>query len=155
MIKGDSLTSECQHTGHTSYRHCETPKALETHQVLHGVCWPNARRLQHLVWLLWPENESHHPPRASCEVNRCGALSVYQGYPTVDQAIAAFRYAQTMGWYQVLAAWNLGSTYVINPAPVVPHLLATREEYCNPINPGCVKHWYMVYRGLQPGLYSS
>ncbi|KAJ7454347.1 hypothetical protein B0H11DRAFT_2245003 [Mycena galericulata] len=73
---------------------------------------------------------------------------IFRGYATIREAEAAFSYAQARGWTRVA---NTAVVATISQLPVAggdPH---------NPLN-GSEEldgRWYVVYRGISPGVYRS
>ncbi|KAJ7731414.1 hypothetical protein B0H16DRAFT_1733353 [Mycena metata] len=80
--------------------------------------------------------------------------SLYQGYPTLLDAQAAFKDAQERGWTRALALAPDGSM----TAPLVPPPSpANPQQGSNPLHAGRVadSFWYVVYHGITPGVYAS
>ncbi|KAJ7707994.1 hypothetical protein B0H16DRAFT_1481455 [Mycena metata] len=75
------------------------------------------------------------------------------GYRTLVEAQAAFKYAQERGWTRALAPD--GSTTAQLAAPPTP---ANPLQGPNPLHAGPLVAnglWYIVYRGITPGVYTS
>ncbi|KAJ7506695.1 hypothetical protein B0H11DRAFT_1903480 [Mycena galericulata] len=82
-----------------------------------------------------------------------GAL--YQGYPTAQEAAAAFRYALTRGW---TGERPVPTGTVTRPIPSLPVPVLPPVSLHNPLHgdAGCVDgRWYIVYAGIMPGIYRS
>ncbi|CAK5276785.1 unnamed protein product [Mycena citricolor] len=92
------------------------------------------------VFDLWSECKAQVSDYACC---------LYRGYSSKDRAEAAFVYAQQRGWTSAP-----GHFRYVPPIPVtdddyeVYNPLSGREEDND-------KRWYVVYRGLRPGVYRS
>ncbi|KAJ7496071.1 hypothetical protein B0H11DRAFT_2227076 [Mycena galericulata] len=83
--------------------------------------------------------------------------NLHQGYPTAQEAHAAFEYARTRGWTGRRPSPNGLVTIPISslPVPVSPSPPVSSH---NPLHgeAGCTDHqWYIVYAGITPGIYRS
>ncbi|KAJ7679524.1 hypothetical protein DFH06DRAFT_1316423 [Mycena polygramma] len=80
--------------------------------------------------------------------------SVYQGYRTEDIAQAAYEYAYERGWTRVIT-----KTRVDLPTTLGPYLthLPTPSAVAdvNPLHGDSDGRWYVVYKGISPGVYGS
>ncbi|KAJ7138475.1 hypothetical protein C8R43DRAFT_1132016 [Mycena crocata] len=74
---------------------------------------------------------------------------IFRGYTTLAQAEAAFAYAVARSWVRVAGASTSGISQL--PRPIGP------EDEHNPLNGSetCDDQWYVVYRGIRPGVYRS
>ncbi|KAJ7829905.1 hypothetical protein B0H13DRAFT_2372254 [Mycena leptocephala] len=81
--------------------------------------------------------------------------SVYQGYATFALAQAAYEYAHSRGWTRVFVpAVPTTAAPLSGPLPVADWLF----DSPNPLHGGGVRgngRWYVVYRGITPGVYQS
>ncbi|SJL18823.1 uncharacterized protein ARMOST_22424 [Armillaria ostoyae] len=97
------------------------------------------------VYLTWVE----------CKAQAFGQPSnVYSGYMTLELAEAAFQYALDKGWVRYA---NVDRPCTL-PSQVLfdPNHSTTPEDYDTPLNVGKpFERWYMVYRGISPGIYKS
>ncbi|KAJ7029957.1 hypothetical protein C8F04DRAFT_1264306 [Mycena alexandri] len=79
--------------------------------------------------------------------------SLYQGYPTLAEAQAAFKYAHHHGWTRIIDNnGSLSTTVAPPPSPM------NAPEGPNPLHVGSSTSnglWYVVYAGIAPGVYSS
>ncbi|KAJ7115653.1 hypothetical protein C8R43DRAFT_1138111 [Mycena crocata] len=78
---------------------------------------------------------------------------IFRGYATLGEAYRAFEYAQAQSWVRVA-----GSTDAPIPSLPQPQGLQDDDEY-NPLNGNESfdgnSLWYIVYRGITPGVYRS
>ncbi|KAJ7601991.1 hypothetical protein DFH06DRAFT_1351807 [Mycena polygramma] len=86
---------------------------------------------------------------------------LHQSYPSKDASDAAFEYARARSWTRVCTSRHLSSPQVPPPAiPVLPQP-ADFLDTPNPLHtgsdgPAAPGHrWYVVYRGVCPGVYQS
>ncbi|KAJ7883968.1 hypothetical protein B0H13DRAFT_2343917 [Mycena leptocephala] len=79
-------------------------------------------------------------------VSKC----IFRGYKTAEQAHAAFAYASERSWVRVVGALIPAAIPVL-PQPVVV------ADGTNPLNgtEDFDGKWYVVYRGITPGVYRS
>ncbi|KAJ7473864.1 hypothetical protein B0H11DRAFT_1918679 [Mycena galericulata] len=84
--------------------------------------------------------------------------AIYQGYPTLQAATAAFEYARERTWTR--QAFRPSARPPASP-PAIPHLPAPMglSDAVNPLH-GAVGVtdegvWYIVYCGIAPGVYQS
>ncbi|KAJ7165385.1 hypothetical protein C8R46DRAFT_1220515 [Mycena filopes] len=88
--------------------------------------------------------------------------SIFRGYRTLDDASAAYAYALEKGWTRVCGlamSTTTTPTSLTNPLPT-PLPLATRPPAPAGTNPlhgseSLDDTWYVVYRGILPGVYRS
>ncbi|KAJ7665346.1 hypothetical protein DFH06DRAFT_1323741 [Mycena polygramma] len=74
-------------------------------------------------------------------------LAIQCGFPTEEAAHAALAYARSKGWTGDSA---------VPPAPTGARVPATRNHYEeNPLTCGSNGLWYVVCRGVEPGIYRS
>ncbi|KAJ7704632.1 hypothetical protein B0H14DRAFT_3526678 [Mycena olivaceomarginata] len=80
--------------------------------------------------------------------------AIYRGYPTLEEAEAAFAYAQACGWtrasgrpYARLSMNAIGTLPSPSQEEDAPNPLSGSEDLDN--------IWYVVYRGITPGVYRS
>ncbi|KAJ6455639.1 hypothetical protein C8R47DRAFT_1228136 [Mycena vitilis] len=69
-------------------------------------------------------------------------VAIHSGFPSIPAAHAALEYARSKGW-----------TGDSTPPPASPSPSTTYAE--NPLNAGSEGLWYVVCRGVQPGVYRS
>ncbi|KAJ7439803.1 hypothetical protein B0H11DRAFT_2253489 [Mycena galericulata] len=76
--------------------------------------------------------------------------AIFRGYQTVPAAHAAYAYARARGWTRSSNS-PPGRTMEALPSPSQP------LDQPNPLHDGDVlgDTWYIVYRGIQPGVYHS
>ncbi|SJK99379.1 uncharacterized protein ARMOST_02675 [Armillaria ostoyae] len=97
------------------------------------------------VYLTWAE----------CKAQAFGQPSnVYSGYMTLELAEAAFQYALDKGWVRYA---NVDQPCALpSQVPFDPNHSTTPEDYDTPLNAGKpFERWYVVYRGISPGIYKS
>ncbi|KAJ7607454.1 hypothetical protein DFH06DRAFT_1347505 [Mycena polygramma] len=87
--------------------------------------------------------------------------SLFQGYPSTDDADAAFAYAQAHSWVRICGSRRTGRSalHTTTPIPVLPQPVAL-EDTPNPLHTGggaasSGRRWYVVYCGITPGVYQS
>ncbi|KAJ7024585.1 hypothetical protein C8F04DRAFT_1270125 [Mycena alexandri] len=73
-----------------------------------------------------------------------GTLAIFSGYRSLEAAIAALDYARAKGW-----------TGDSNPPPYNAGPPVPSEFEDNPLNQGSSERWYVVCRGVAPGVYRS
>ncbi|KAJ7196875.1 hypothetical protein GGX14DRAFT_329909, partial [Mycena pura] len=72
-------------------------------------------------------------------------LAIYAGFPSLQAVQAALDYARTMGW-----------TADSHPSDVTSPLPTPASYEDNPLNSSCsANQWYVVCRGVVPGVYKS
>ncbi|KAJ7716566.1 hypothetical protein B0H16DRAFT_1741229 [Mycena metata] len=71
-------------------------------------------------------------------------IAIFAGYPSLAAADAALAYARARGW-----------TGDSNPPPYDAHPPVPSNFDDNPFNEGSPQRWYVVCRGVAPGLYRS
>ncbi|KAJ7629775.1 hypothetical protein DFH06DRAFT_1338201 [Mycena polygramma] len=79
--------------------------------------------------------------------------SIYRGYPSRPEADAAYDYAHQRSWTRVL-----GRNGVVTPFPTLPQPVdALPNDVYNPLNGNETldDYWYVVFRGVSPGVYRS
>ncbi|KAJ7508855.1 hypothetical protein B0H11DRAFT_1901640 [Mycena galericulata] len=89
--------------------------------------------------------------------------ALHQGYTTFDDALAAFAYARERSWTRVCAARPSSPGAVMPAQAVATVCLPTPTSYTDALNPlhghnpdtGRKRLWYIVYRGITPGVYQS
>ncbi|KAJ6462541.1 hypothetical protein C8R45DRAFT_1220536 [Mycena sanguinolenta] len=95
------------------------------------------------VFLFWAEVE----PLVSRVPN-----SIFRGYRTLREASAAYAYAQERGWTRL-------SQTSAAPIPALPQPLdsGSTDTSINPLhgNETLDDRWFIVYRGITPGVYRS
>ncbi len=99
--------------------------------------------------------------RDECKREAFGASSnLFLGYKTHETAEAAFQYALSKGW--VRCSGSNRSVKHQQPfmaptsIPFDPVYLTLPDAYTSPLNEGrLMKKWYVVYKGLAPGIYKS
>ncbi|KAJ6544604.1 hypothetical protein DFH09DRAFT_1321807 [Mycena vulgaris] len=92
------------------------------------------------VFLTWRETKSLVSGVSNC---------IFRGYASIDEAHAAFAYTQARAWTRMSGV----------AAPAIPVLPQPHHafEARNPLN-GAEQfdgRWYVVYRGIRPGVYRS
>ncbi|KAJ7024557.1 hypothetical protein C8F04DRAFT_1192235 [Mycena alexandri] len=85
--------------------------------------------------------------------------SLYQGYPSLAAARAAFEYAAQRSWTRVCGASASPSTGTTVSIPALPQPVGMLEDP-NPLHgaDGAAvrgRRWYVVYSGITPGVYQS
>ncbi|KAJ7165266.1 hypothetical protein C8R46DRAFT_1220401 [Mycena filopes] len=96
------------------------------------------------VFLTWDETQ--------LLVNRV-KNTIFRGYSTVNAAQAAYAYAHAMHWTRIC-----GSALPASPAPLPTLPSPTMADNLpNPLHGSepLDERWYVVYRGVLPGVYSS
>ncbi|KAJ7267422.1 hypothetical protein C8J57DRAFT_1510517 [Mycena rebaudengoi] len=94
------------------------------------------------VYLTWDEAKVsvHGSPNA-----------IYRGYSTLEQAQAAFKYAEDCGWTRSSDLQSPASAISVLPEPMLaldtPNPLHGEDIIAN--------KWFVVYRGITPGVYQS
>ncbi|KAJ7836826.1 hypothetical protein B0H13DRAFT_1912885 [Mycena leptocephala] len=131
------------------YRDSRVPGA-SVHTVSRGSPKPKTKKKAYVVFcglrcgviMTWPETQ-----RLVKNVRNC----IFCGYNSVDEAHAAFQYAQARSWTRIVNA------AVVSPIPSLPQPLGTSENAHNPLNGSEVldDRWFIVYRGIHPGVYRS
>ncbi|KAJ6518049.1 hypothetical protein C8R47DRAFT_1062603 [Mycena vitilis] len=82
--------------------------------------------------------------------------SIYHGYPSVPQAVAAFEYARARGWTRAVPSRS--SCVVLSTSTTaIPRLPAPARptDDPNPLHTELDGRWYVVYCGITPGVYQS
>ncbi|KAJ7020766.1 hypothetical protein C8F04DRAFT_1274602 [Mycena alexandri] len=79
--------------------------------------------------------------------------SLFQGYPTLAQAQAAFDYAAHRAWVRVISPSLTLTTH--SAIPSLPTPLLDSPSPLHPDNTNSDGRWYVVYSGVTPGVYSS
>jgi hypothetical protein len=76
--------------------------------------------------------------------------NIFRGYPSVEAACAAFAYAEARLWTRVC------NTPVVAGIPALPVPILAGERG-NPLHESETldDFWYVVYRGIRPGVYRS
>ncbi|KAJ7631459.1 hypothetical protein DFH06DRAFT_1337866 [Mycena polygramma] len=95
------------------------------------------------VYRVWSE--------ANAVVSGCSG-AIYRGYPTVEEATAAFQYAQARRWTRRPGSRRVSvSDAIAVPAP------SQAADTVNPLHgsESLDDTWYVVYHGIQPGVYHS
>lgn len=90
-------------------------------------------------------------PRAETRPLVLGVSSnIYRGYPTMAAAHAAFAYAEARSWTRVCGS-PLVTAIPSLPAPLLI------SEINNPLHASETldDRWYIVYRGIRPGVYHT
>ncbi|KAJ6475024.1 hypothetical protein C8R47DRAFT_1220849 [Mycena vitilis] len=83
--------------------------------------------------------------------------SIYQGYPTIEQADAAYEYACARSWTRVCPT---SMALALSPIGTLPTPAGSDDEL-NPLHvqgDSVASHqgmWYVVYVGITPGVYQS
>ncbi|KAJ7036227.1 hypothetical protein C8F04DRAFT_1181507 [Mycena alexandri] len=77
-----------------------------------------------------------------------GAL--YQGYPTLQAARAAYEYATSKMWTGVCSGTSAAPC-----TRILPSQLPTPLTVAGSTNPLHCGKWYIVYKGIKPGVYQS
>ncbi|KAJ7601291.1 hypothetical protein DFH06DRAFT_1353508 [Mycena polygramma] len=88
--------------------------------------------------------------------------SLFQGYPSTDDADAAYAYARARSWVRICGSRRRGppARQSTAPIPVLPQPVALVDTP-NPLHTGDAgaaspgRRWYVVYRGVTPGVYQS
>ena len=94
----------------------------------------------------------HFSSRAETEPLVSGVANcIFCGYASLVDAHAAFVYAQARSWTRALS-----SPHTFVPIPFLPQP-DTSPPSPNPLNGTEIvdTRWYVVYRGIQPGVYRS
>lgn len=80
--------------------------------------------------------------------------AIYRGYPTLEEAEAAFAYAQACGWTR--ASGRPYARLSMNAIGTLPSP-SQEEDAPNPLSGSedLDDIWYVVYRGITPGVYRS
>ncbi|KAJ7457541.1 hypothetical protein B0H11DRAFT_2243298 [Mycena galericulata] len=75
--------------------------------------------------------------------------SIFRGYATLSEAEAALAYARARGWIRVAIPSGI--------PPPIAHLPLPNTDPRNPLNGNeeINERWYVVYRGVCPGVYRS
>lgn len=79
--------------------------------------------------------------------------NIFQGYPTLQAARAAFEYAENQTWKGVTTANSIAPGTAMAPSqrpiPIaeIPGPIETTPLHCGV--------WYIVYKGISPGVYQS
>ncbi|KAJ7041284.1 hypothetical protein C8F04DRAFT_1253347 [Mycena alexandri] len=76
--------------------------------------------------------------------------AIFRGYSTIGAAHAAYAYARARSWTRVC-----GSVPLAVPTPLTSPPVATEVEPPNPLHGALDDTWYVVYRGVSPGVYHS
>ncbi|KAJ7711504.1 hypothetical protein B0H16DRAFT_1480288 [Mycena metata] len=78
--------------------------------------------------------------------------AIFRGYGTINAAHTAYAYAQARSWTRVCGSAPLPALTPLTPPPV-----ATEVEPPNPLHgtDPLDDTWYVVYRGVTPGVYHS
>jgi hypothetical protein len=76
--------------------------------------------------------------------------NIFRGYPSVEAARAVFAYAEARLWIRVC------NTPVVTGIPALPEPISAGERG-NPLHESETldDFWYIVYRGIRPGVYRS
>ncbi|KAJ7254767.1 hypothetical protein C8J57DRAFT_1518394 [Mycena rebaudengoi] len=77
--------------------------------------------------------------------------AIYRGYSTLERAQAAFKYAKDRGWTRSSDSQSPASTISDLPTPMLA------LETPNPLHGEDImaNKWFVVYRGITPGVYQS
>ncbi|KAJ7878304.1 hypothetical protein B0H13DRAFT_1892770 [Mycena leptocephala] len=120
------------------------------HTVERAAPFPKTKKKAYVVFcglrcgvvLTWPET------RALVQNVR---NSIFRGYTSVSDANAAFQYAQARSWTRVV------NSTAVAPIPALPQPLGPDNDGANPLNGSEVldDRWFVVYRGICPGVYRS
>ncbi|KAJ7075968.1 hypothetical protein C8R43DRAFT_966270 [Mycena crocata] len=79
--------------------------------------------------------------------------NIFQGYPTLQAARAAFEYAESQTWRGVTTANSVAPGATISPSQrPIPISHNSGPIKTTPLHCGV---WYIVYKGISPGVYQS
>ncbi|KAJ6493509.1 hypothetical protein C8R47DRAFT_1213797 [Mycena vitilis] len=79
--------------------------------------------------------------------------NVYKGYRNFPIAEAAYLYAHQRGWTRVISRSSRDLPTTLGPA--LRALPAPDPDPSNPLHDVSDGRWYVVYKGINPGVYSS
>ncbi|KAJ7601974.1 hypothetical protein DFH06DRAFT_1351784 [Mycena polygramma] len=79
--------------------------------------------------------------------------NVYKGYRNFPIAEAAYLYAHQRGWTRVISRSSRDLPTTLGPA--LRALPAPDPDPSNPLHDDSDGRWYVVYKGINPGVYSS